>query len=316
MSTINILVCEPLGEKGLDILKSQTHFKIETALNLTKAQLIEKIAHFDCLLIRSQSDVDKDVIQAGKKLKMIGRAGVGIDNVDIAAAKMHNIAVINTPTGNSISTAEFSFALMIALLRKIVPAHQHVLSDQWQRSQFKGTELAGKTLGIIGLGNVGRLLAIRAQAFSMETQAFDPVLDSSLFEHYRVKKSSLKELLASSDIVSLHCGLNQHTKHLMNQKNISLMKKHAVLINAARGELVDTQALIAALDSGHLSGAAIDVYEEEPPKKNDPLVHHPKILSTPHIAASTNEAQSKISLLLAQQVIAFFSDGHDLTRVV
>lgn len=316
MTTLNILVCEPLGEQGLALLKNQSNFKVEVHVGLSKNELIEKIPNFDCLLVRSQTEVDRAVIIAGQKLKLIGRAGVGIDNIDIKTAQEKNIAVINTPSGNSISTAEYTFALILALARKIAPAHQHLLSGQWQRAQFKGIELFGKTLGIVGLGNVGRLLAERARAFQMKVQAFDPMLSQSTFDELGVKNLSFEDLLKSSDIISLHCGLNQQTKYMMNIKNISLMKKGAMLINAARGELIEPTALISALDSGHLSQAAMDVYAIEPPLKNDPLVHHPKILATPHLAASTDEAQTRVSTLLAEQAIGFFSGAKNLTRVV
>ncbi len=316
MSTLTILVCEPLGEQGLAILKQHTNFKVDINLALSKAELIQKIPHYDCLLVRSQTEVDSAVIFAGTKLKLIGRAGVGTDNIDLDAARERNIAVINTPSGNSLSTAEYTFALILSAARNIPAAHQHLLAGLWSRAQFKGFELAGKTLGIVGLGNVGRLLAERARAFQMQVVAFDPVLGQSVFSDLQVKSLSLEDLLKSSDIVSLHCGLNPHTKHLINDKNIALMKKNAWLINAARGELIEPNALIKALDQGHLAGAAMDVFATEPPSKNDPLVHHPKILATPHLAASTDEAQTRVSTLLAEQTIGFFTGVTNLTRVI
>ncbi len=316
MTLLHILVCEPLGEEGLAILRGQTGFKVDISIGLSKTDLLQKIPAYDCLLVRSQTEVDSEVIFAGTKLKLIGRAGVGIDNIDLDAAREKKIAVINTPSGNSLSTAEYSFGLMLSLARKIPAAQQHLSAGLWSRAQFKGFELARKNLGIIGLGNVGRLLAERAQAFQMQVAAFDPMVESSVFSDLKVKKQSLEELLQESDIISLHCGLNPHTKYLINEKSIALMKKGAWIINAARGELIEPNALIKALDSGHLAGAAMDVYAIEPPAKNDPLIHHPKILATPHLAASTDEAQIRVSTLLAEQAIGFFKGAANLTRVI
>jgi D-3-phosphoglycerate dehydrogenase len=249
--------------------------------------------------------VDADIIRAGKKLRLIGRGGVGIDNIDSICAKEHNISVINTPTANSISTAEFTFALMLSLARSIPHAHEHVQKGQWLRSNFTGSELAYKNLGIIGFGNIGRLLAVRAQAFAMHVCAYDPLVDASLMAEHRVQKLELPELLAKSDIISLHCGLNNHTRGLINDKTIELMKSGLMLINAARGELIDDEALIRALNKGRISKAALDVYHKEPPINNG-LIGHPKIITTPHLGASTQEAQQRVAILLAEQTIKFF----------
>ncbi len=316
MTSFHILVTEPLGDEGLALLREDPRFHVEVALGLSHAQLIEKIANFDALLVRSQTDVNKELIFAGKKLKLIGRAGVGTDNIDLSAAKETHIAVINTPSGNSLSTAEFTFALMLCAARQIPAGQQHLLAGLWQRSKFKGFELAGKTLGIIGLGNVGRILAERARAFQMKVIAFDPVVEETVFSSMGIKKCGFEELLSHSDILSLHCGLNAQTKHLINATTLALMKKGSWLINAARGELIEPNALIEALDQGHLAGAAMDVYAVEPPLKDDPLVHHPKIIATPHLAASTEEAQRRVSTLLAEQCTVFFKGGTPSGRVV
>lgn len=316
MTNIHVLVPEPLGEDGLALLREHPQFNIEVVLGLSKAQLLDKIAHADALLVRSQTDVDRELIRAGKNLKLIGRAGVGTDNIDLNAAKENNIVVINTPSGNSLSTAEYTFALILSLARQIPAAQQHLLAGLWQRSKFKGFELAGKTLGIVGLGNVGRIVAERAKAFQMKVIAFDPVLDEQIFSDLGIKKCSLEEMLSLSDIVTLHCGLNAHTKYLINGTTIAQMKKGAFIINAARGELIEPVALIHALDEGYLAGAAIDVYAVEPPPKDDTLLHHPKIIATPHLAASTDEAQRRVSTLLAEQCTVFFKGGSPSGRVI
>lgn len=311
-----ILVCEPLGEEGLCILKGHAGFEVEVALGLTSEELKARIPQYHALLVRSQTQVNSDIITAGKNLRLIGRAGVGIDNIDIKCAASNGIAVINTPSGNSISTAEFAFALMLSLARHIPFAHQHVREHLWQRSKFLGRELSNKTLGLVGFGNVGRQVAVRAKAFGMRVLAFDPLLDASLFEEYGVTKQNKEELLRHSDFVSLHCGLNEHTSKFINEASIAQMKPGAMVVNTARGELVDTKALIEALDSGKLAAAALDVYVSEPPLASDPVLKHPRIITTPHLGASTEEAQKRVATLLAEQTIGFFSGSKNLTRVV
>lgn len=311
MSKIKILVAESLGTEGLAILQNHHDFHVEQHLGLSQAELCLKIAAVDCLLVRSQTQVNAAVIMAGSRLKLIGRAGVGIDNIDIESAKAHNIKVINTPTGNSISTAELAFALMLALARKIPSAHDHVRSGLWKRNIFKGTELAGKTLGIIGLGNVGRLLAERARAFNMQVLAYDPVVSVASAQELGVEKLELADLLSTSDFISLHCSLNQHTKYIINDSTIKLMKKHMFLVNTARGELIEPRALLVGLDTGQIAMAALDVFAVEPPDPRDPLLSHPQIICTPHLGASTEEAQRRVSTLLAEQTISFFTKGSD-----
>lgn len=311
-----ILICESLGAEGLALLKNHEKFEVTIALEQSKAELIEQIPNYDCLLVRSQTLVDRDLINAGKKLKLIGRAGVGVNNIDINCAKESGIAVINTPSGNSISTAEFAFGLILSLAREIPSARQHVQAGLWSRSQFVGRELAYKKLGIIGFGNVGRLLSTRAKAFSMSVCAFDPMIEKATMADFGAEKLDLENLLAQSDIISLHCGLNQHTQNIINENNIALMKPGMMLINTARGELINENALLAALEQGRISKAAIDVYTIEPPPKNNPLINHPKIIATPHLGASTQEAQTRVATLLAEQTISFFRGDSNITRVV
>ena len=311
-----ILVCESLGAEGLALLNNHEGFEVKVALELSKPELIQQIPNYDCLLVRSQTLVDRDLINAGVNLKLIGRAGVGVNNIDINCAKERGIAVINTPSGNSISTAEFAFGLMLSLAREIPSARQHVQAGLWSRSQFVGRELAYKKLGIIGFGNVGRLLSTRAKAFSMTVSAFDPMIEKSTMTNFGAEKHELRELLAQSDIISLHCGLNSHTQNIINDDNIALMKPGMMLINTARGELINENALLAALEQGRISKAAIDVYAQEPPAKNSLLINHPKIIATPHLGASTQEAQKRVATLLAEQTIGFFRGDSNITRVV
>lgn len=306
MSLTNILVAEPMAKDGIELLSSRPSLKVDQIFDLTKAELLEKIPNYDAILVRSQTKVDKDLITAGKNLKLIGRAGVGIDNIDVAFAKEQNIAVLNTPTGNSIAAAELAFGLMLSLARRIPWAHDHVQKGQWVRTEFIGLELAHKTLGLMGFGNVGKLIAKRALAFDMKVIAFDPMVSQEIFAENGVKSVGMEELLALSDILSLHCALNDATRNILNLNSLAKAKSGMLLINTARGELIEDQALIKALDQGQVALAALDVFKKEPPSPDDPLIHHPKILTTLHLGASTKEAQLKVSSMLAEQVVAFF----------
>jgi D-3-phosphoglycerate dehydrogenase len=312
----SILVCEPMAPQGLALLGAQAHLVVDIALNLTRGELLKKIPTYDALLVRSQTKVDRDVIAAGSRLKLIGRAGVGIDNIDIVEAKARDIAVINTPSGNSISAAELAFALMLALARNIPAAHMTMQQGLWARKHLQGNEVFGKTLGLIGFGNVGQNVAARAIAFGMRVVSHDPWIAPSQLQNHGVSALPLPELLSVADFVSLHCGLSDDTRNMINDQTIRAMKKGASLINTARGELIDDDALLKGLDSGHLHGAALDVFRQEPPDPADPLLHHDKIIATPHLGASTEEAQLRVSTLLAEQTIAFFAGSTNVTRAV
>lgn len=312
---ISILVCEPMAAEGLSLLQKNPAFNVDVCLELSYEELSKKIADYDCLLVRSQTKVDNHIINLGKNLKLIGRAGVGIDNIDIVQAQKNHIAVINTPSGNSIATAELALGLMLSLARRLPFAHQHVKNNLWDRGSFKGKELFEKTLGIIGFGNVGKNLAKRAAAFEMKILVYDPLLDSSPLAS-GAKAATLDETLSQADFLSLHCVLNENTKNIINQKNIALMKKGVMLINTARGELIEDEALIAGLDSGHIAFAAIDVFRHEPPTKDIAFINHPRVMVTPHLGASTEEAQKRVSNQLAEQTVAFFMGQKNVTRVV
>lgn len=305
--TYSILISEPMAEEGLLVLKAATDLLIDYEPGITRERLLAIIPRYHALLVRSQTRVDKELIGNGANLKLIGRAGVGLDNIDKACAEQQKINVINTPTGNSIATAELTFALMLGLARPTHQASFELKQGQWNRGIHIGTELYGKTLGIIGFGNVGRLVSDRAQAFGMQVYAYDPFAPVELFCEHNVKKVSLNEIFAASDYLTLHCQLTQETRHLINRENIRLMKKGLRLINAARGELIENEALLAGLTSGQIDKAALDVFAIEPPPSNDALICHPRILPTPHLGASTKEAQLKVSTMLAEQVCGFFS---------
>lgn len=308
MQQIPILITENLSEDGLNILKSDPRFKIDIQVGLSPHELKNKIANYNVLLVRSLTKVDEEVINSGQNLKLIGRAGVGIDNIDVKAAQKKNITVINTPTGNSISTAELAFGLLISLARKIPFANKSLKEGRWEKESFKGFELYGKTLGLIGFGNVSKFIAPRASAFGMKVIAYDPLLNENIFSDNSAHKVSLEDIFIKSDFISLHCTLNENTKHIINKSTIHLTKPGVCIINAARGELIESNSLLEALNNNHIAYAAIDVFEHEPPAIDNPLVNHPRILVTPHIGASTYEAQKKVSALLAWDVINFFKN--------
>lgn len=299
-----ILITEAMADAGVKLLSREDDFLVDIFLGLSHRELKDKIAHYDALLVRSQTKVDSELLNHAPHLKLIGRAGVGLDNIDIDTAQRKNITVINSPLGNSISTAEMALLLILSLARKLPWAHQHVKNGEWQRNQFNGIELYGKTLGIIGYGNVGKHLAHLALAFHMNILAYDPLVTQN---DEKIKLVDLNTLLGKADFISLHTSLNESTKHMINDHTIGMMKKGSMLINTARGELIDNQALIRGLDNNNIAMAAIDVFINEPPI-NDPLVNHPKILVSPHLGASTKEAQEKVAIMLAEKTLAFFKE--------
>jgi len=284
------------GTAGLHVLASG---------GLPRDDVLRLIKDADGLLIRSSTTVDREMFEAAPRLKVIGRAGVGVDNVDLTEATAHGVAVTNTPDGNTIATAEYAFGLMLALLRHIPDAHSSLGSGKWDRKTYGGTELRGKTLGIVGLGRIGRALARRAAAFDMKIIAFDAfeaAREIANSEGLVFEWASLEQLFARADVISLHPSLTDDTRKMINAASLQRMKPGVFLINAARGALIDDSDLADALASGHVAGAAIDVYDEEPPPPDHPLLRAPHVIHTPHLAASTEEAQINVAIDAAQQV--------------
>ena len=296
-----ILISDKLGQAGLDRLAEMPDMSYDMITGLNKEALIEIIPEYDALIIRSDTRPDADVIAAGKKLKVIGRAGIGVDNVDIAAATAHGVLVMNTPRSNSVATAEQTMALMLAACRHTVPAHNSVAAGEWARARFVGTELSGKTLGIIGFGYIGRLVARRAQAFEMKVVAHDPYVAQDIAEEMGVALLSLDDLLARADIISLHSVVTPETANLINAENIARMKDGVIIVNVARGKLIDEPALAEALQSGKVAVAALDVFQKEPPEAC-PLIGLPNVLHTPHLGASSKEAQTKVGVEMVEEV--------------
>ena len=296
-----ILIADPIAPEGIEFLKTQA--EVDFKRGLKPEELIEILGDYDALIVRSETKVTAEIIAAGKKLQVIARAGVGVDNIDLEAATSGGIAVVNAPTGNTVAAAEHTLALILALARNVPQAHQSLKQGQWTRSAFMGIEVRNKTLGIIGLGRVGSEVARRAQSFSMRTVAYDPFVSPDYARFMGVELLDLDGLLAQCDFATLHTAYTYGTHHLIGEQELAKMKPSSYLINVARGELVDEEALLQALEQEKLAGAALDVFSKEPPGAS-PLVSHPKVVVTPHLGASTQEAQREVALEAAEQVLA------------
>ena len=297
-----ILISDKLGAAGLERLNLAADVEYDHKPDLTKEELLAVIGDYDALIVRSGTNVDSDVLRAGARLRVVGRAGMGVDNIDLRTATMQGIVVMNTPDANSVATAEQTLALMLALSRHTAQAHASLLAGEWRRSDFVGVELNGKTLGIVGFGRIGRLVAQRAQAFKMEIIAYDPFVSEEVGRELGVLLVDLDDLLAQADYITLHTAATPETDHLINADSIAQMKPGVRIVNAARGKLVDEAALAAALQDGRIAGAAVDVYSKEPPHEN-PLIGLPNILHTPHLGASTQEAQHAVATEIVDQVL-------------
>jgi D-3-phosphoglycerate dehydrogenase len=299
---IKILVSDPLSEEGLKILKDVREFQVDVKTDLKPEALKEAVKDYDALIVRSATKVNKDVISAAQKLKVIGRAGVGLDNVDLEAATQKGIIVMNTPAGNTISTAEHTLSMVLALSRNIPQADVSTKKGEWKRSKFMGVELYNKTLGIIGLGKIGTEVAKRALSFGMNILAYDPFLSREIAESLGVEAAELKELLERSDYITVHTPLTEETKHMLSDKEFAMMKNGVRIINCARGGIIDEQALVNAIKGGKVAGAAIDVFEKEPLAPDNEILKVDNIITTPHLGASTEEAQVNVAIEVAQIV--------------
>jgi len=302
-----VLISDKLSPAAVQIFKDRG---VEADVNtgLSKDELIKIIGDYDGLAIRSATKVDKDVLAAAKKLKVVARAGIGVDNVDIPAATAAGVIVMNTPFGNSITTAEHAIAMMFALARELPAADASTQAGKWEKNRFMGVELFGKTLGLIGCGNIGGIVADRAIGLKMKAIAFDPFLSPERAVELGVEKVELEELLARADFITLHTPLTDKTRNILSREALAKTKKGVRIINCARGGLVDEQALRDALDSGQVGGAAFDVFIEEPAKQNV-LFGAPNFIATPHLGASTNEAQENVALQVAEQISDYVLTG-------
>ena len=303
-----ILVLEEVSPAGLDLLRAEPGFEVQELYENSPDKIRAALAEAEVLVVRSKTRVTAEMLELASKLKVVGRPGTGVDNVDVAAATRRGIVVMNTPEGNSISAAEHALGLILALLRKIPQADLFMKKGKWERQRFMGAELNGKALGIIGFGKIGTEVAKRAKSFKLDVLVYDPYVSDAVARDHNVRLVSLDELLAQSDIISLHAPLTASTKNIMNAGAIAKMKTGSYLINAARGELVDETALIDALKTGKLAGAGLDVFGTEP-NPNPDLVGLPNVIATPHIGASTVEAQEKVGYDIAIQIRDYFREG-------
>ncbi len=298
---IKILVSDPLSEEGLKILKDAKEFQVDVKTDLKPDALKEIIKDYDALVVRSATKATKDIINAAEKLKVIGRAGVGLDNVDLDAATAKGIIVMNTPAGNTISTAEHTFSMILSLSRRIPQASASMKNKEWKRSKFMGVEVYNKVLGIIGFGRIGKEVATRALSFGMKILAFDPFLSKEVAESLGVEVVELKEIFEKADYITVHTPLTDETKHMISTKEFAMMKKGVRIINCARGGIIDEVALKTAIDEGKVAGAAIDVFEQEPPQ-DYALAVSENVVATPHLGASTEEAQVNVAIEVAEIV--------------
>jgi D-3-phosphoglycerate dehydrogenase len=308
-SKFRVLISDEMSSRAAEILAASPAIEVDVRFGLAAGDLKACIADYDGLLVRSRSKVTADVIENGKRLKIIGRAGIGVDNIDVTAASRRGVIVENAPSGNAVTTAEHALCLLMALARHIPQATASMKGGKWEKTKFSGVEIMGKTLGVMGLGNIGRIVADRAQGLKMKVIAFDPFIGREAAGRLGVELCDLDELLARADFITIHTPLTADTKGILNADALARMKKGALLVNAARGGIVDEAALVAALDSGHLAGAAFDVFVEEPTPAGSPLVGHPKVICTPHLGASTDEAQEKVAIEVAEQFVAFAEKG-------
>lgn len=313
MATQRILVSDPISDIGVQALANHSDLQVDVNTGLKPEELLAIIADYDGLVIRSQTKVTREVLAAATKLKVIGRAGVGVDNVDREAATDHGVIVMNTPTGNTISTAELAFTLMLSAARNIGPAHAGVLAGDFPaaRKAYKGIEINNKRLAVLGMGRIGSEFAKRAQAFGMTVVAYDPFLTQARADQLKVELAATPDIaLSGADVVTLHVPLTDDTRHIINAERLASMNSGALVINCARGGLIDEPALRAAIDSGHIAGCGLDVYQDEPPAADHILFDLPKhVAFTPHLGASTNEAQESVGIQVAEQIRDFLTTG-------
>jgi D-3-phosphoglycerate dehydrogenase len=296
-----VVVSDPIAKAGLALLAARPEIEVVPVVD-DPAGLARALPRADVLLVRSATRVTAELIAAGGRLKLIGRAGMGVDNIDLAAATRRGIVVLNTPGANTVSAAEHTFALLLALARRVPWAADSMRAGAWNRGAFGGTELAGKLLGIVGLGRIGAHVAAIARGFGMRLVAHDPLVPASRGADLGVALVSLDELLADADVVTLHLPIGPETQHLLDARRLALMKPTALLVNTARGGLVDEAALCGALERSALGGAALDVFDREPLPADSPLRTAPRLVLTPHLAASTAEAQERVSVELCAAV--------------
>jgi len=304
-----VLISDSLSEQGLERLRACPELEIDLRPGLKGDELLHVIPEYQGLIIRSGTKVTKEVIAAATNLRVVGRAGIGVDNVDVDAATKRGIVVMNTPGGNNVTTAEHAISMMLALARNIPQANASLKSGQWKREKFTGSEICNKVLGVIGLGNIGAIVAERALGLKMQVLAYDPFVSPEAAAKLRVELASLDDIYARADFVTVHTPLTKETRGLINALAFAKMKKGVRIINCARGGIIDESALQKAIKDGVVAGAALDVFEEEPPPADHPLLHLEQVICTPHLGAATDEAQINVAIAIADQVVNFLTQG-------
>ncbi len=310
----NIFIADKIADDGIEYLQQQKEFTVTLQTGLDEDDLCQALAGQHALIIRSGVTVTDKVLAAAPQLEVIGRAGIGVDNVDVNSATERGVAVLNTPNANATTTAELAIAHLFSLSRNLPQADRSVRAGEWKRSEFIGVELAHKKIGIVGYGTIGRLVAARANALKMQVLAFDPFVTAEAFAKDNVQPVDIDELVSQVDFITLHCPVNDKTRNIISRERIASMRKGTRIINCARGGLIDEAALFDALQSGHLGGAALDVYNEEPPK-DLPLLSLNNVVFTPHLGASTREAQSAAGIEIARQVALYLQTGEPVNAI-
>lgn len=302
-----VLIADKLSPQAIDVFK-QRGVEADVKTGLKPEELIAIAGEYDGIAVRSATKITADVLKAAKKLRVVGRAGIGVDNVDVPAATASGVVVMNTPFGNSVTTAEHTISLMMAMARQIPEANASTHAGKWEKNKFMGVELAGKTLGLIGCGNIGSIVADRAQGLKMKVMVYDPFMSKERADAIHVEKVEFDNLLERADFITLHTPLTDTTKNILNKNTLSMCKKGVRIVNCARGGLINEADLKAALESGHVAGAALDVFEEEPAKSNI-LFGMPQVVCTPHLGASTTEAQENVAVQVAEQMADYLTSG-------
>src|SRR5215471_5557813 len=308
---MKILVCDPVSPKGIALLQQRPEFKVVVLLKRhSEDELLPMVQDVVAMVVRSETKVTRKVIEAASSLRVVGRAGVGVDNVDVDAATEHGVVVMNTPGGNTISTAELSFAMLLSLARKVPQAHSSMASGKWDRKQFQGTELAGKTLGVLGLGRIGTEVSKRAVAFGMRVIAYDPFLTEARARSLGIQLAAdLDDVYRDADFITVHMPVTEQTRGMLNASAFAKMKPKVCVVNCARGEIIIENELLAALNSGKVAATALDVYATEPLPAEHAFRKHPAVTLTPHLGASTTEAQEKCGIEVAEVIAGYLLTG-------
>lgn len=309
MTTTRVLISDKLSDAAAKVLSSDSRFDVHVRPGLPRDELLQIVGNYHALLVRSNTQVDAELLEYAKNLKIVGRAGVGVDNVDVLAAGQHGVVVVNTPQGNTNSAAEHTIAMLMAMARHIPQAHASMQAGEWDKSRFMGVEVRGKTLGVIGLGNIGRRVCELAMGLGMRVVGFDPIVQAAAVSDMGIEFAQIQEVFAQADFITLHMPLMKQTRHLLNADAFARMKRGVRVLNVARGGIVDEHALLAALETKQVAGAALDVFEEEPLPKSHPLRSHPLVIVTPHLGASTIEAQERVAIEAASIVRDYFVTG-------